>query len=85
MPEIVYALCSVTSAACALLLLRGWLVSRVRLLLWSAVGFVGIALNNVGLMLDFVIFPDVDFSLWRTVPAAVGVLVLACGLAWESV
>ena len=34
MATLVYALCALTSLACAVLLLRGYLSSRARLLLW---------------------------------------------------
>lgn len=43
----VYILCAVTSVLCAGLLVRSYLRSRVRLLLWSALCFVGLAVNNV--------------------------------------
>jgi hypothetical protein len=85
MAEVVYGLCALTSFACAFLLVRGWWRSRVRLLLWSAVCFVGLALNNIGLFIDLVILPEtIDLSLWRTVPAVIGMSVLVCALAWED-
>ena len=37
----VYVLCALTSLGCAVLLVRGYLESRARLLLWSSVSFVG--------------------------------------------
>ena len=41
MATLVYALCALTSLACAVLLLRGYASSRVRLLLWSGLCFCG--------------------------------------------
>lgn len=84
MAEIVYALCGLTSIACAVLLVRAWLRTRFRLLLWSAVSFVGLAFNNALLFVDLVVFPHVDLSLWRTLPAVVGMSALVCALAWEE-
>ena len=84
MAEAVYALCALTGLACAGLLLRAWLHTRVRLLLWCLLGFAGLALNNVVLFIDKVIAPDLDLSVWRGLPAALGAAVLALGLVWES-
>ena len=46
MIQLVYVLCALTSLACAILLLRGYFRTRVRLLLWSGLCFAGLALNN---------------------------------------
>lgn len=82
--SIVYALCALTSIACAVLLLRGYRRSGVRLLLWSGLCFAGLALNNVLLFIDVRVVPDVDLSLWRTIPAVIGVVILLYGLIWET-
>lgn len=82
--SIVYALCALTSIACSVLLLRGYRRSGVRLLLWSGVCFVGLALNNIVLFIDVRVVPDADLSLWRTIPAVAGVCVLLYGLIWET-
>jgi hypothetical protein len=81
---IVYGLCVVTSAACAVLLMRGYGRSRVPLLLWSALCFTGLALNNLLLFIDVHVAPMVDLSTWRTVPALIGVLLLLYGMIWET-
>ena len=80
----VYALCALTSVSCAVLLFRGYRRSGVRLLLWSGICFVGLALNNILLFIDVRVVPDVDLSLWRTIPAVAGVLALLYGLVWET-
>lgn len=80
---VVYALCAVTSAVCAFLLLRGYGRSGARLLFWSGLCFIGLALNNALLIVD-VRSPQVDLSTWRTVPALIGVAVLVYGLVWET-
>ena len=84
MATVVYVLCALTAILCAWLLARAYLQSRVRLLLWSAICFVGLALNNVILFVDKVVAPDVYLSAWRLAPAAAGVLALVYGLVWES-
>ena len=81
---IVYGLCVVTSALCAVLLLRGYARSRVPLLLWSGLCFIGLTLNNLLLFVDVQIAPMIDLSIWRTLPALVGVLLLLYGMIWET-
>lgn len=80
----VYVLCALTSLACAVLLLRGYARTRVRLLLWSGLCFVGFFLNNVLLVVDVRVVADVDLSLYRTIPALAGVALLIYGLVWEA-
>ena len=85
MAEWVYALCTFTSTACAVLLLRGYQRSRLRLLFWAGLCFVGFALNNILLFIDLIVLPtQIDLSVWRTVPAVIGVLLLLYGLIWEA-
>ena len=81
---VVYALCALTSILCLVLLLRGYLRRRVRLLLWSGLCFAGLALNNVLLFIDVRVIPQIDLSLWRTIPAVAGVAILLYGLIWET-
>jgi hypothetical protein len=84
MSEAVYALCFLTSAAVAILLLRGYRRSRARLLLWCSLGFLGLCLNNLMLVLDFVIFPHADLSVYRTSAGLLGLSLLVFGLIWDS-
>ncbi len=84
MAATVYVLCALTSAACAGLLWRGWLRGRVRLLLWSALCFAGLAVHNTILFVDKVVAPDVDLSTLRLSTALAALLVLLGGLIWES-
>ena len=80
----IYVLCALTSAACAVLLLRGYSRGRVPLLLWSGLCFTGLALNNILLFIDLRVVPTTDLSVWRTLPALVGVGFLIYGLVWET-
>lgn len=82
--DIVYLLCAATSSVCAALLFRGYRQSKVRLLYWSALCFVGLALNNIVLIVDMRLVPLVDLSTWRMLPALVGVMLLLWGLIWET-
>lgn len=84
-PELIYLLCMLTSLFCAFLLARSYLASRSRLLLWSTICFVGLALNNALLVTDLVLFPTtVDLRLWRAGTAYLSFFVLAAGLVWEA-
>ena len=84
MAESVYALCTLTSIVCAVLLLRGHRARRSRLLFFSALCFTGFALNNLLLIIDLYVFPDVDLFLPRTLFALAAVSVLLYGLIWET-
>ena len=80
----VYILGTLTTLACAVLLLRGFASTRKRLLLWSGLCFVGLTIANAMRFVDLVMFPDVDLYLWRLVPAAIAMLLLLFGLIWDS-
>lgn len=83
-PTIVYVLCFLTSLACAWLLGRSYLRNGTRLLLWSAVCFGFLALNNLALVLDLVVWPeDVDLRLLRLLLALAAVVSLIWGFVWE--
>ena len=82
--DIVYVLCALTSLACAVLLLRGYRRSRVRLLLWSGLCFLGFFLNNVLLFVDLRVVPQVDLAVIRLLPAVIGIGMLLYGLIWEG-
>ncbi len=84
MAESVYLLCTVTSIACAVLLLRSYRSLRTQLLLWSTLCFVGLAINNILLFLDLVVVPEIDLSTARSGVALVAVLLLLVGLLWED-
>lgn len=85
--DFVYLLCTVTSLACALLLLRSYARTHVRLLLWSAVCFVGLFVNNLMVLIDLdqIVFSSVtDLAVWRLLPALVGLAALCYGLITEA-
>jgi hypothetical protein len=84
MIDVVYLLCALTSLACTVLLWRGWKRSRARLLFWSALCFGGLFLNNVLLIVDTHVLPQVDLALVRMLPALLGAAVLVYGLVWDA-
>lgn len=83
MAETVYILCALTSVACAVLLLRAWRRTRMKLLLYSGLCFAIFAVNNVLLFVDLVLIPAGDLSLARTVTSLLGSGVLLYGLIWD--
>lgn len=85
MAEAAYILCFLTSAAVALLLIRAYLRTRARILLWSGLGFVGLCLNNLLVIVDLQLTPpEVDLSEIRNIPAVVGMVIMVTGLIWDS-
>lgn len=84
MASVVYLLCSLTSIICALLLIRGYLRTKARLLLWSSVCFLALVVNNLFLVLDRIFFTDVDFYVFRQYAAFVGLVILVYGLVWDA-
>jgi hypothetical protein len=91
MAEAVYVLCAVTSLLCAGLLVRGYLRSRTRFLLWSSLCFAAMTVNNLLLLLDKVILHGgqatilgVEFALLRAIVAAVALSLLMYGLVWDA-
>ena len=83
MTGIVFVLCALTSLACAVLLLRGYFRTRARLLLWTGLCFAGLFINNVLLIVD-ARTPNVDLSVWRSLPAVAGLVLLVYGLIWDA-
>lgn len=80
----IYLLCFAASVVCLVLLIRTYLHKRTKLLLWSALSFVFLALNNVMVFLDIVILPEVDLVPVRTLSSLLAVGVLLYGFIWES-
>jgi hypothetical protein len=81
--QVVYMLCAVTSVACAILLVRGYLADRTRLALWSSLCFGGLALNNALLFLDSVVKLSPDLVFFRSAMAVLAMALLIYGLVWE--
>ena len=83
-PSLVYTLCLIASALCGFLLLQTWRRTRTRLLFWTALGFAFLAVNNLFLVADLVLFPTVDLWAWRQAASAAAAGVLLYGFVWEA-
>lgn len=83
-PAAVYVLCLLTSVLCAGLLLRAYAKSRARLLLWTALSFVCLAINNLFLVGDKIVFPNGDLMPLRQLAAVAAIGVLLYGFIWEA-
>lgn len=79
---VVFVFCTVVSAACAALLIRGWRRSRARFVFWCAVAFSFIAVANAILIAD--LFSAVNLVLLRSSVIAVGCALLIYGLTVEE-
>ncbi|HVK56815.1 MAG TPA: DUF5985 family protein [Burkholderiales bacterium] len=85
MAGIIYSLCALTATICAVLLLVAYRKGRYRLLLWSGLCFVGLALNNLLLVIDKLLLPaDISLSILRSSVALIAMLVLLYGLIWDT-
>lgn len=86
MASAVYILCALTSAACALMLFRGYLRTKARFLLWSSLCFAAFFINNALLMTDKVLTPEnvtIPTEL-RSSVALVGLCLLLYGLVFDA-
>jgi hypothetical protein len=82
MAELVYALCALTSLACAGLLLRSFAADGGRLLLWSGLCFVGLGVNDALLFL-FAVSGEQPL-VPRALAGLLGVSFLLYGLVFDS-
>jgi hypothetical protein len=82
-PTLVYTLCFLTSSGCVWLLMRNYGRTGARLLLWSALCFLFLAINNFVVILDLLLLPAVDFRLVRHLLALAAVGVLLFGFIWD--
>ena len=81
---ILYVLAIFTSFACMILLVRGYLHTRIKLLMWSAVCFACLTANNVLLFMDLVVFTGIDLRPARLLVALAGILFMLYAFIWEA-
>lgn len=82
---VLLVLAALTSLACMLLLWRSYRRTGLRLLLWSALCFVGLSVSNVLLFFDLAVYPtEVDLRPWRSGAALAGLLSLLYGFIGEA-
>lgn len=80
----VYLLSVVVGAACAVLLLRAHKRAPSGLLLSAGICFAGLALNDLGLIVDMFVLPDVSLVAVRSLPALAGLCLLVRALVREA-
>ena len=80
---LVYVLCLLTSALCGALLARAYLRTGMRLLLWCAICFLFLALNNTLVVIDIWTPPTNNLLPWRLLASTSAVCVLIFGFLWE--
>jgi hypothetical protein len=85
MSETVFILCALMSFVCSIALMRGYRESRSKLLFWSGLCFGFLALNNIFLCVDLLLFPgmDLDGPIWRNLLSAIAGMLLLYGLIGE--
>ena len=83
-PTLVYLLCFATSTLCAFLLGRSFRRTRSRLLFWSALCFGLLALVNFVVVLDMLVYPEIEFRPIRLWLSVVAVAVLLFGFIWDE-
>jgi hypothetical protein len=84
-PTLVYTLCFATSTLCAYLLGRSFRRRRSRLLLWSALCFALLAMANLAVVIDKLVFPtQVDLRPVRLGLSLAAVAVLLFGFIWDE-
>ena len=83
--NIVYLLCFVTSLSCCLLLIRSYRRTKNKVLLWTATCFVLLAIDNLLVVFDLILLPNVDLSIPRLLATLLAVSTLIIGFVWEFV
>jgi ABC-type glycerol-3-phosphate transport system permease component len=81
---IIYLLCVATSLLCAYLLARAYHRGRTKLLIWSALCFALLALNNLVVAADVLLLPTIDLAVLRLATSLAAVTVLLYGFIWEA-
>jgi hypothetical protein len=81
MPEVTYVICTLTSLASALLMLRAVRGPGGRLVFWGAVFFLGMAANNIALFANAMV--EADWSVAPNIIMLASVSALLYGLVWD--
>lgn len=86
MSSVIFALCAIASIFVAFMLARAYFKRPSRILLWSAICFGGLALNNLILFYDLVLLPEeISYGVARNIVLSGSVGVLLYGLIWDTV
>lgn len=84
MAQSIYILCTLTSLACAWMLLASYRRTGHRLLFWSGSCFAVMTLSNLLLLLDKVVFVSIDLLPLRLATALAALALLLYGLIYEK-
>jgi len=84
MGAVIYALCAGTSLLCVVLLLRGYMKSRYRLLLWASWCFIFFTINNALGIAEKFLVADINLLNMRLTLALVGLILLLYGLIFDE-
>lgn len=80
----IYTLCALSALLCAFLLLQAYRKTSYKLLLWSGLCFVGLTINNLLLVIDKLLVPQHDLSVWRSGFALAAMTILLYGVIWDA-
>lgn len=81
---LVYLLCFLAATLCAGLLVRRHLAAPTPVLLWSGACFVFLALSNLLVVIDQMVFLEMSLRIPRLVLTLVAVALLLYGFIWEA-
>ena len=81
---LLFLFAALTSFGCMALLFRGYERTGIRLLLWRALCFIFMTVNNVLLFVDNVILPEIDLRPYRLLTSLVGIGCLLYAFIWEA-
>jgi hypothetical protein len=73
-----------TSLLCAYLLARAYRRGRTKLLIWSSLCFVLLAISNLVLAADVLLLRKIDLTIVGLVTSLAAVAVLLYGFIWEA-
>lgn len=80
----VYLLSFLTSLGCWALLIRTYRATGTRLLMWSALCFAFLALNNLLVLIDVILLPELSLLWLRQGAALLAVTALVWGFVSEA-
>lgn len=84
MALLVYSLCALAALACAVLLFQGWRREGSRMLWWSGLCFVLLALANMALVVERLLFPEIPLWPVRHGLSLAAISALLYGLIFEE-
>lgn len=84
MAELIYGLCTVLSLFIAVMLWRQQRRLPTRMIYWTAMCFTGLALSNLLLVLDKLVFPELDLRVLRHSVSLLSISLLLLGLVYED-